>query len=1335
MEGNGPDILETYLRRLTNLSGNNRLLYLPRIASDQFLDVHELSQLNKEKSFSIIEALMAGRKKMLCATVDSRMEVSNEAGKKLKKLQRADQFLFEEHGSKDLHVGWPFVRGKFSDGTLVRCPLLFFPVELAVEGNDWVLRPRYEADITFNKSFLLGYSFYNKVAADEGLLEEDFEEFERDAGMFRISLYHLLQKASVDIHFNPDTYHDELISFVNYKKDAFAEEHHNGQLKLFPEAVLGIFPQAGSFLVPDYLELQKQGKFINLESFFSSRNKNEKPAPPNFNFISQVKEDKIVSGLTLDAWQENALKAIKLGHAVVVQGPPGTGKSHLICNLIADGIASGKSILVVCQKRAALDVVYERLKEQNLTDFLALVHDFKNDRKDVYQKIARQIERIEEYKTRNNSLDAIQLDRRFLHTSHRIDQITEELSEFKEALYDDEEFGASIKELYMRSDPALPSVNLKQEYQHFKSDRLKDFQQKIKSYVHYAAQFESADHPWKQRRTFAGFTSQDLIALTSLLEEIPAFHKSLVEQLEAILPAVPDWEHLEALQEKVSEVKEMLLQLDSGTYPYFQHIADLDDTETSSLWLENIQRVVNDCYKGLGPEVSVSLNQLGVFQKALSRSMKARKSLIGLVRWELFSEDKFLMKRTLIANGLTNNKAGFRTLEEKLDSRLNLEHNLSKLKEKAWLLEIPDTYDLATLNDWCERQLKAIRAKLIFNSVRGLKNYVTPKTLSEDEFKSKIKQLYQTIAPIPAKKVVWEKYFNPVQIQVITHSPDLLAQMKVSLKKDFDALCEYDKLCSELDPDEANILHKLFEETKEWNQGQFQTTFLNSLFLTWIDHLETKHPVLRHVSSGKLSLLEAELREQIAEKNEISNEIILLRARERIVEELEFNRLNNRVTYRDLHHQVTKKRKIWPIRKLISTTEGEIFRLLPCWLASPESVSAMFPLKEMFDLVIFDEASQCFAERGIPAIYRGRQVMVAGDDKQLRPSDLYQVRWQDEAEDQPDLEIDSLLKIAERYLLQVQLNGHYRSKSPDLIDFSNHHFYGGHLRLLPDANILNQREPVIEVIRVAGTWENNTNLAEAGTVSTLISEILARHPEKEIGVITFNAMQQALIQDVAEESLKGKNIPATLFIKNIENVQGDEKDIIIFSVGYAPDRKGRVSVQFGSLNAPGGENRLNVAITRAREKIYMVTSIAPEDLHVEETKNAGPKLLKQYLQFALEVSEKRRKPFEHKKPAHKKEWYLKSRIKAWIEEKFENISVEDDALPLADLVIKKDERYYGLLLTDDELYYQALSVKDPHAVIPLVQEKKNWKHAMTFSRNFWLDKEKFFNEVGRFLVT
>ena len=367
-------------------------------------------------------------------------------------------------------------------------------------------------------------------------------------------------------------------------------------------------------------------------------------------------------------------------------------------------------------------------------------------------------------------------------------------------------------------------------------------------------------------------------------------------------------------------------------------------------------------------------------------------------------------------------------------------------------------------------------------------------------------------------------------------------------------------------------------------------------------------------------------------------------------------------------------------------------------------------------------------------MYRGKQFLVAGDAKQLRPSDLYQVRWQEEYTDEADLEIDSLLELTERYLQQVQLNGHYRSKSPTLIDFSNHHFYGGHLNLLPDAKVLNLPEPAISYLKVNGIWENNTNAAEAERIAELVLQITKLQPEKEIGIITFNAPQQSLVLDKLEEkfALQAQLIPATLFVKNIENVQGDEKDIIIFSIGYAPDAKGKMNMQFGSLNMAGGENRLNVAITRAREKIHIVTSIRPEELSVEETKNQGPKLLKQYLQYARDVSEQKEKPFLSKNTKHNAAWYLKTKIKE--QANFKKTELQTDSFPFADLVTKKESQYYGLILTDDDLYYQSISVKDPHALIPLLLEQKNWKHTMLYSRSYWQDPDKFINEVAKFLM-
>lgn len=1324
-------LLSTFLRRLTNLSGSNRSLVLLK-TSDQFIDLQSLSFLNGEKSFAIIEALIAKEKKIICPVADARMEMANKTSSVLKKLFRHDQFIFEERGSRDLHVGWPFVRGKFSDSTVVRCPLLFFPVQLTVDKNHWWLQFRADGEIFFNKSFLLAYSFYNKTGADENLLNETFEEVNTDSTSFRTALYNILQRSSVEVNFNRDNYQDELSAFAKYSKQEFEETHFAGQLKLFPEAVLGIFPQAGSSLVPDYVQLMEENSFQDLEDFFAKH----QPALREIkteNFISLVKEEKVYTVFPSDIWQENAIKASKLGYSVVVQGPPGTGKSQLIGNLVSDSIANGKRVLVVCQKRAALDVVYARLKEKNLENFLGLVHDFKNDRKDIFKKIENQINRTDEYKTKNISLDAIQIDRKFLHVSKRIDHITEELEHFRHSLFDEQECGRSVKELYLQCSQEDLFVVLKQEYGSFRFDHIENFIRLLKQYATYAGQFETENHPWIDRKSFTSFFISDLPIIKNAIYEIFPFHQEINESVTRALNASPDWEQLVKLSERIGDLKTLATALSlSESFLIFKKMLPEKSNETSALWLSNIERVMMDCFAEEGPEASVPAALLGHFQKTLYQSRKARKNIWSWLRWQLFSKDKGIITRTLAANQLKRDSEGLNILEKKLDQRLNFEHNLSELRNKKWLLNIPQTISKKTFLDWFGKQQEAIKTKLLFNSIRGLKSLLNPMQLKETEFKNKIQFLIQSLEQVKAKVNQWSLYLSDVQIAKLSRDLELAEVMSKLLSNDFDSLYEFDKLKTKLSDVELSVISKLKEKSTLCEPQAWQQLFINSLSLAWIDHIETKYPELRMVSSGKMKLIEEELQEQIEIKQSLSAEILLLRARERMTDELEFNRLNNLVSYRDLLHQTTKKKKIWPLRKVIGEFEDEIFKLLPCWLASPESVSAIFQMREIFDLVIFDEASQCFAERGIPALYRGKQTVIAGDSKQLRPGDFYQARWQEENFEDPDAEVDSLLELTSRYLMTLKLNGHYRSQSLELIDFSNQHFYEGRLQLLPDFHQLNKQQPAIAYNKVEGVWEDNSNEVEAQHIAALVLQIATDTPLKEIGIVTFNSTQQSLVRDCLEAKFAEVQlaIPERLFVKNIENVQGDERDIIIFSVGYAPDEKGKMSVQFGSLNADGGENRLNVAVSRAREKIIVVSSLWPEQLEVGETKNAGPKLLKEYLLFARQVSVGDFQPYVVEEKKYSESVHLKKRIAHSASNT--EVELKENAFPFYDLAVQLGKKFIGAIFTDDNFYYESLSAKAPHALLPQLLKSKNWPNLRVYSRNFWSDKKRLENDLKGF---
>ncbi len=347
----------------------------------------------------------------------------------------------------------------------------------------------------------------------------------------------------------------------------------------------------------------------------------------------------------------------------------------------------------------------------------------------------------------------------------------------------------------------------------------------------------------------------------------------------------------------------------------------------------------------------------------------------------------------------------------------------------------------------------------------------------------------------------------------------------------------------------------------------------------------------------------------------------------------------------DIKQRIESARKI-SVSRFIDAFQLELFSNIKVWMMTPEVISEIIPLNyAMFDLVIFDEASQMYVEKAIPTIYRAKKAVVAGDTKQLRPSSLGQGRLEPddeflEDEDMPDITLDaqSLLDLARYKYDETVLNYHYRSKYEELINFSNYAFYEGKLIVSPNQE--KPKKPPIEyIICDDGLWENRQNVAEAKKVIELIKKaVRGKSKDETLGVITFNTAQRNLVEDLLDEELfKNTKIASqiekemnrfdggedqSLFIKNIENVQGDERDIIIFTTAYAKNKDGRFLRQFGWLNNEGGQNRLNVAISRAKRKIYLVTSFHPHNFHVDDLKSEGPKRLRQYLEYCYHISNK-----------------------------------------------------------------------------------------------------------------
>jgi DNA replication protein DnaC len=330
-----------------------------------------------------------------------------------------------------------------------------------------------------------------------------------------------------------------------------------------------------------------------------------------------------------------------------------------------------------------------------------------------------------------------------------------------------------------------------------------------------------------------------------------------------------------------------------------------------------------------------------------------------------------------------------------------------------------------------------------------------------------------------------------------------------------------------------------------------------------------------------------------------------------------------------------KKRRLMPIRTLLQRIPNLLPRLKPCLLMSPISVSQfLHPELMKFDLVLYDEASQIVPEDAVGSIYRGKNIVVAGDNKQLPPTSFFQksliedLDWDEIAEGNIEV-FDSILDECLGVGLPVKtLRWHYRSRHEGLIAFSNNRFYDGTLITFPAAMAEHETLGVKMVYIEDAVYDRGgqrDNPKEAEAIANLVFEHFEKYPEKTLGVVTFSIAQMETVEEAIEHRLREhpeyehffkEDRLEGFFVKNLENVQGDERDVMIFSVGYGRDQQGQMTLNFGPLNKAGGERRLNVAITRAREKVLLVTSIKASDINVDASSTVGVLALRAYLEYA-----------------------------------------------------------------------------------------------------------------------
>lgn len=1133
----GKSIYTYYKERLIEIGGKNKCLYLKNISRKNSYDIGRIFEGREDKVAELLKFLWTAGKEPLSLirreethelmgnlglveepeTAESAVNTAEEYEKaekkrkrkitsdqtrlieaevaKIKELKREVEEIERETGKYELYIGYPFVFGSIQQGptkTLIKAPLMLFPVKIDILDDETVdIRFNGAENIQINKALILAYAQSKKINIDE--LETEFE----DLSGFRslLSVIQHLGKARIRIECKASKY---VYNYARFKEP----DPQKNDLSVRYAAVLGRFPISNS-VYGDYCVLEKKkltndaidellrtgGQFGKKRLMIIDKiRKSGKPlrarrTPPKSSYIVKM----------LDYAQSEVVKKVDQMGNMVIYGPPGTGKSQTIVNIITDALCKKKRVLVVSQKKAALDVVYSRLG--TLNDKAMYVNDESKEKRAFYERCYEAHRRAEDESRIN--LQSLIDEYNALQT--RIDNEEKTLTDIQHLLCDKRPFGLSLSDMYS-------STYMLQ-----------------KNSPEYAAYLKMIEYKNVMALTYGQLSdAMFTIKANNIIETYYSFVQA--KEKNPIIDSMrPDIEipTIAEVKAKLTEIQKSRKGFFNITkYPYTRQVlahyallenpAALHAVARMECRLEN----PNPLFRGLKSRVI---------------EQKMKETLIAIGEFvkeydclhQVMTKDGYI---SVIDNILRGNTAYIKLVHEALD-------NYIAQRDVSMLLGTLDKNMLDILN-------------FAYEASRNYPNYL------EIIDKIPVIRMYHEI-------IVCEERLRD-ELAKIVDFPNVTARI-YKLKE--AQLSVSNKICQAMASQEYQALYESAENAK------------------------------------------------------------------------------------DYLYQISKDKKHWPIRRAMEVYGNFIFSLFPCWLLSPENVSSLLPLeKNLFDVVIFDEASQVFIESTIPTIYRGKNIVVAGDAKQLRPSATFMKRYLgadidnlDDPSVQAALEVESLLDLAVARYNSANLTYHYRSRHQELIDFSNCAFYSGGLQVAPNIYTGRSGKP-IERYRVDGRWIDRKNSVEAKKIVEIVKDILANRKNNEsIGIITFNSDQQTCIADaIDKEAQKDSKFRAEiakektrmdggedtgLFIKNLENVQGDERDIIIFSIGYAPNEQGRVYTNFGSLSAEGGENRLNVAITRAKNKIIVVTSIEPEDLKVDSSKNQGPRLLRDYLAYVRSVSD------------------------------------------------------------------------------------------------------------------
>jgi hypothetical protein len=1043
--------------------------------------------------------------------------------------------------------------------------------------------------------------------------------------------------------------------------------------------------------------------------------------------------------LNADSSQLAAVASALDGQSFVLQGPPGTGKSQTIANLIAAALARQRTVLFVSEKMAALEVVQRRLRDAGLDDFCLELHSHKANKKQAVESLRRALE----HTARTD-------ERAWEVRGDALVQARKQLDDYVDALHRKGAIGWSVYEARGRlaelakvADERLdPGVVAGLD-----DKRLDSLRRMVEEFAAVAEGVDPvAEHPFREacRRDWAVGAEEQLVdALVRARANAEEWQAA-----RATLAAVIGVGQVSSAVAEDLAVVARAAALEAP--PAHAAREDWPACSERARGCVKARRAAEVQANDLGARWSPSF--LDLPSEALIRRFERWATAFFVFAWIMLFTARRQLRRHA-RGALPRNSAILGDLEASADLRAR---GPGLEAESVWTAGLLGTTAGAPPDRW-ETLLAALDA-----AHPALRRVCARGGPSAD-----------ALAAIDTA--------TPERRRALVTAGDAAADAAVALRRSESLVASLLSLPEGTLPDWTTPEHPAttVAMSDRWSSGmrQFRGWCLYRAAAEALGNAGAGELARAHagglVAARELTgiLEKAVLRQWHSAAVDASPPLRDFEARQHSLRVEQFRELDRAHIDASRRHVIAtlegrlpslaasqvassepaivmreaqKRSRHLPIRRLFQEIPTILPRLKPCFLMSPLSVAQYLPADAPpFDLVVFDEASQICTHDAIGAIARGRQVIIVGDSRQLPPTSFFTRSGADD--DLPDeddsveseLELESVLDEAVAKLVpQQRLGWHYRSRHEALIDFSNRHIYEGRLDVFPAAQFqsddvgVHWRKVPGAVYQGGKGPGGRTNQREAEVlVQELVSQLKRHHPaDRTFGIVTFNMPQQQLILDLIDEARIDPEVDRhfagtePLFVKNLENVQGDERDEILFSICNAPDAKGRFSVQTGALNGPGGDRRLNVAITRARKKLVVYSSIEPEQIDRSRTKARGIWLLRDFLQYVRDRANGVRAPADGHEPSEQERTMAEAlRAAGW--EVDTGIGCSGYRLDLAIRHPSVPGRYGVAVESDGHAYRSARSTRDRDRLRGEVLASLGWRLEREWSSSWWFDGE------------